>query len=160
MSPRFDRAITRRGFIQFLAASPLFARAAAPGLAQSISTPARLPDPMVWAPREIDNLISDPRDALDVFDFEPVARKHVPPPHFGYMVTGIASEMARTFSPSPKMSRSSTITSPRLIPMRNSSAPLTACPHCARPSLSALRPRSALRRPRSGTRPTSRRQYS
>jgi len=47
MSPRFDRATARRRFIQFLAASPLFARAAAPGLAQSISTPARLPDPMV-----------------------------------------------------------------------------------------------------------------
>src|SRR6516162_11334140 len=93
MSPRFDRATARRRFIQFLAASPLFARAAAPGLAQSISTPARLPDPMVWAPREPDNLISDPKDALDVFDFEPVARKSVPLAHFGYMVTGIDDEV-------------------------------------------------------------------
>ena len=37
---------------------------------------------MPWAPRELDNLISDPKDALDVFDFEPVARKNLPPAHF------------------------------------------------------------------------------
>ena len=79
MSPRFERATARRRFIQFLAASPLFARAAAPALAQSISTPSRLADPMVWAPRDLDNLISDPKEALDVFDFEPVAKKNLPP---------------------------------------------------------------------------------
>src|SRR5215472_8106879 len=93
MSPGFDRATARRHFIQFLAASPLFAHAAAPSLAQSISAPSRLPDPMVWASRELDNLISDPKDALDVFDFEPVARKNVPPAHFGYMVTRIDDEV-------------------------------------------------------------------
>jgi hypothetical protein len=93
MSPRFDPAITRRRFIQFLAASPLFARDAAPALAQSISAPSRLPDPIVWAPRELDKLISDPEEALDVFDFEPVAHKNVPPAHFGYMVTGIDDEV-------------------------------------------------------------------
>jgi isopentenyl diphosphate isomerase/L-lactate dehydrogenase-like FMN-dependent dehydrogenase len=48
---------------------------------------------MVWAPRELDNLISDPKDALDVFDFEAVAKKNLPPAHFGYMVTGIDDEV-------------------------------------------------------------------
>jgi isopentenyl diphosphate isomerase/L-lactate dehydrogenase-like FMN-dependent dehydrogenase len=48
---------------------------------------------MAWAPREPDNLISDPKDALDVFDFEPVAKKNLPPAHFGYMVTGIDDEV-------------------------------------------------------------------
>ena len=48
---------------------------------------------MAWAPRELDNLISDPKDALDVFDFEPVAKKNLPPAHFGYMVTGIDDEV-------------------------------------------------------------------
>jgi isopentenyl diphosphate isomerase/L-lactate dehydrogenase-like FMN-dependent dehydrogenase len=48
---------------------------------------------MVWAPRELDNLISDPKEALDVFDFEPVAKKKLPPAHFGYMVTGIDDEV-------------------------------------------------------------------
>jgi isopentenyl diphosphate isomerase/L-lactate dehydrogenase-like FMN-dependent dehydrogenase len=48
---------------------------------------------MVWAPRELDNLIIDPKEALDVFDFEPVAKKKLPPAHFGYMVTGIDDEV-------------------------------------------------------------------
>src|SRR5215471_11311062 len=93
MSPRFDPAITRRRFLQFLAASPLFTHPGAPALAQSTSTPSRLADPMVWAPRDLDTLISDPEEALDVFDFEPVAKKNLPPAHFGYMVTGIDDEV-------------------------------------------------------------------
>jgi 4-hydroxymandelate oxidase len=48
---------------------------------------------MVWAPRDLDTLISDPEEALDVFDFEPVAKKNLPPAHFGYMVTGIDDEV-------------------------------------------------------------------
>jgi 4-hydroxymandelate oxidase len=30
---------------------------------------------------------------LDVFDFEPIARKNLPPAHFGYLATGIDDEM-------------------------------------------------------------------
>jgi isopentenyl diphosphate isomerase/L-lactate dehydrogenase-like FMN-dependent dehydrogenase len=93
MSLRFDRASTRRRFVQFLAASPLFAGASAPALAQSISAPSRLADPMVWAPRDFDTLISDPEEALDVFDFEPVAKKNLPLAHFGYIITGIDDEV-------------------------------------------------------------------
>lgn len=74
----------RRRFLQFLLASPLFTGANA-ALAQG--TPP-LADPMAWAPRELDKLISDPKQALDVFDFEPVMKKNVPPAHFGYMTTG------------------------------------------------------------------------
>jgi isopentenyl diphosphate isomerase/L-lactate dehydrogenase-like FMN-dependent dehydrogenase len=48
---------------------------------------------MPWAPRDLINLISDPKEALDVFDFEPVAKKNLPPSHFGYMVTGIDDEV-------------------------------------------------------------------
>jgi isopentenyl diphosphate isomerase/L-lactate dehydrogenase-like FMN-dependent dehydrogenase len=33
-------------------------------------------------------LITSAKDALDVLDFEPVARKNIPPAHFGYMATG------------------------------------------------------------------------
>jgi hypothetical protein len=90
--PQVDRIASRRCFLQFLAASPLFAHIGAPAFAQNTSAPSRLPDPMVWAPRDLDNLISDPKEALDVFDFEPVAKKNVPPAHFGYMVTGIDDE--------------------------------------------------------------------
>jgi isopentenyl diphosphate isomerase/L-lactate dehydrogenase-like FMN-dependent dehydrogenase len=71
--------------LQFLAASPLFARAA---LAEGL----RPSDPIDWAPRDLDQLIADPKQALDVFDFEPVMKKNVPPAHFGYMATGVDDE--------------------------------------------------------------------
>src|SRR5215472_13476599 len=93
MSLKFDRATTRRRFVQFLATSPLFVHCGTRVYAQNAPAPVRLPDSMVWAPRDLDNLISDPKGALDVFDFEPVAHKNVPPAHFGYMVTGIDDEV-------------------------------------------------------------------
>ena len=73
--PQIDRIASRRSFLQFLAASPLFADVGAPAFAQNMSAPSRLPDPMAWAPRDLDNLISDPKEALDVFDFEPSRRR-------------------------------------------------------------------------------------
>jgi len=80
------RGVSRRRLLQFLAASPLAARSA---LAEGFSSS----DPMQWAPRELDKLITDPKQALDVFDFEPVMKKNVPPAHFGYMATGVNDEV-------------------------------------------------------------------
>ena len=54
----------RRHFIRWLAASPLFAQ----------------------EPR---SLITAPADAINVFDFEALALKNLPPAHFGYMATGV-----------------------------------------------------------------------
>jgi 4-hydroxymandelate oxidase len=86
MSPHPVHVVSRRRLLQFLAASPLFARtASAEGL--------RSPDPADWAPRDLDKLIADPTQALDVFDFEPVMKKNVPPAHFGYMATGVDDEV-------------------------------------------------------------------
>jgi hypothetical protein len=86
MSPHHIDIVSRRRLLQFLAASPLFARdALAEGLRPS--------DPVDWAPRELDKLIADPTQALDVFDFEPVMKKNVPPAHFGYMATGVDDEV-------------------------------------------------------------------
>ena len=86
MSQHRTSIASRRRMLQFLAASPLFAHSA---LAQQL----RLSDPADWAPREVDRLIADPRQALDVFDFEPVMRQNVPPAHFGYMATGVDDEV-------------------------------------------------------------------
>jgi len=58
----------RRRFLQFLAASPLAARAWAQDPATSITRP---------------------KDAVNVMDFEPLARKALPPAHWGYMATGV-----------------------------------------------------------------------
>ena len=86
MSPHHIHLANRRRFLQFLAASPLFASGAlADGLRPS--------DPVDWAPRDLDKLIADPTQALDVFDFEPVMKKNVPPAHFGYMATGADDEV-------------------------------------------------------------------
>ena len=78
------RLASRRRLLQFLAASPLLGGADA--FAQEVH---RLPDPMVWGPRTLDRLIDSPRQALDVFDFELVAHKNLPPAHFGYMASGV-----------------------------------------------------------------------
>src|SRR5260370_9746027 len=86
MSPHHIDSASRRRLLQFLAASPLFARGA---LAEGL----RPSDPVDWAPRDPDKLIADPTQALDVFDFEPVMKKNVPPAHFGYMATGADDEV-------------------------------------------------------------------
>ena len=61
-----DTRTARRKFLQYLAASPIFA--------------AESP------------LITNPAQAISVFDFEPVARKNIPPAHFGYLSTGVDDE--------------------------------------------------------------------
>jgi len=80
----------RRRFLQFLAASPLFAGSA---LAEGPLPGTRLSDPLMWAPFRTDALIKSPKEAINVFDFEPVCRANVPPAHFGYMASGIDDEV-------------------------------------------------------------------
>src|SRR5262245_37471852 len=82
----------RRRFLQFLAGSPLMS-AAGSALAQTLVPGAREADPRMWAPYDPTHLIKDPKEAINVFDFEPVARQKVPPAHFGYMASGIDDEV-------------------------------------------------------------------
>lgn len=82
------RDTSRRRFLQYVAASPLLA-----GATEALGQDRRLPDPLVWNPRTLEELITSPRDAINVFDFEPVMRDRVPPAHFGYMATGIDDEV-------------------------------------------------------------------
>ena len=69
----------RREFLRFLAASPLAAQA----LAQNPTGPYT---PTYIAP-------TAPKDALDVMDFEALARKALPPAHWGYMATGVDDDL-------------------------------------------------------------------
>jgi isopentenyl diphosphate isomerase/L-lactate dehydrogenase-like FMN-dependent dehydrogenase len=94
MTPIVDQAASRRRFIKFLAASPLFAGTSIAALAQNTAQPQRPSDPYVWAPRDYDHLIASPSEALDVFDFEPVMHKNVPPAHFGYMASGVDDDVS------------------------------------------------------------------
>jgi 4-hydroxymandelate oxidase len=82
-----DQPTCRRRFLQYLAASPLLAGT------DVLAQEQRLPDPSVWGPRTLDKLIASPREAINVFDFEPVMHQNVPPAHFGYMATGIDDEV-------------------------------------------------------------------
>src|ERR1700719_5236486 len=89
-----DQAASRRKFLQFLAGSPLWAAGAVDAFAGEGFMPGtKLPDPLMWAPMRTDELIKSPKDAINVFDFEPVCRKNVPPAHFGYMASGIDDEV-------------------------------------------------------------------
>src|SRR3989454_12854225 len=79
------KAESRRRFLKFMSGSPLLAW---PGFAALAAE-----DPIRWAPMRAEDLIASPKDALNVFDFEPVARKNIPPAHFGYMASGIDDEV-------------------------------------------------------------------
>src|SRR5215510_5238537 len=71
-----DQAANRRKFLQYLAASPLFVAGGLEAFAGEGPVPGtKLPDPLMWAPMRTDELIKSPKDAINVFDFEPVARK-------------------------------------------------------------------------------------
>jgi len=69
----------RRNFLKFLAASPLFA-----------AMPAR-----AWQTHTLDEILANPKDALDVMDFEAAARKALPPAHWGYMTSGVDDNLTR-----------------------------------------------------------------
>jgi 4-hydroxymandelate oxidase len=86
-----DQATSRRQFLKFMSASPLFVSGSVAALARE--APSKLPDPMIWAPQNLEELIKAPKEAINVFDFEPVCRKNVPPAHFGYMASGIDDEV-------------------------------------------------------------------
>src|SRR5437899_10036949 len=89
-----DQAASRRQFLQFLAGSPLLAAGGLEAFAGEGLTPgSKLPDPLMWAPMRADELIKSPKEAINVFDFEPVCRNNVPPAHFGCMASGIDDEV-------------------------------------------------------------------
>jgi 4-hydroxymandelate oxidase len=87
------QAASRRKFLQFLAASTALTYTEKRALAETLLPKAKLPDPLMWAPLDANNLIKDPKEAINVFDFEPVMRQKVPPAHFGYMASGIDDEV-------------------------------------------------------------------
>jgi 4-hydroxymandelate oxidase len=72
----------RRRFLQYLAASPL--AAGVPFLGQALAQTTSL--------QGVDDLITSAAAGLDVFDFERVARRNIPPAHWGYLSTGVDGE--------------------------------------------------------------------
>jgi len=72
----------RREFLKFLAGSPLLL--AYPSLLEAFT---QAPTAQAAAAT-----LASAADALDVFDFEAVARRMLPPAHWGYMATGVDGE--------------------------------------------------------------------
>src|SRR5450755_4651310 len=93
MSNEINQAASRRKFLQFLAASTVLTYTDALAITETLVPKAKLPDPLMWGPLDTNNLIKTPKEAINVFDFEPVMRQNVPPAHFGYMASGIDDEV-------------------------------------------------------------------
>src|SRR6185437_14010208 len=84
---------SRRNFVRFLAGSPLFLAAGVDqktlgrlihGTARDKNEAFALIDQVAQEPRQI----TAASEALDIFDFEPVAKSKIPPAHWGYLITG------------------------------------------------------------------------
>jgi 4-hydroxymandelate oxidase len=88
-----DNELSRRQFMAFAAGSPLLAvagvdlRSLRRLLGGSSRQQAKALALLQQASQEPE-LIASPSDALNVFDFEPVAKKKLPPAHWGYLATG------------------------------------------------------------------------
>jgi isopentenyl diphosphate isomerase/L-lactate dehydrogenase-like FMN-dependent dehydrogenase len=83
-----DRFEQRRRLLQWLSASPLLPYAGLASAAAGVDHPSKLSELEAAAA-----MIAKPEDAINVFDFEPVFFKNVPPAHAGYMASGIDAEM-------------------------------------------------------------------
>jgi len=71
-SPVISRTLcARREFLRFIAASPL----------------------MTMTPDSPSPVVAAAKDALSVMDFEPLARKILPPGHWGYLATGVDDDL-------------------------------------------------------------------
>jgi len=78
-----DQSCSRRRFLSYLAASPVFL-----GHLEDIDGSARNFDLFSRLLEQEPTLIASARHALNVFDFEPVAKKKLPPAHWAYLATG------------------------------------------------------------------------
>jgi isopentenyl diphosphate isomerase/L-lactate dehydrogenase-like FMN-dependent dehydrogenase len=93
---RFERIQhARRQLLRYLASSPLLSAGTGAGslaaLAATLSTGslAQNFDAVRSQTKKVGDIIEAPEDALNVFDFEPAARKVLPAAHYGYLATGV-----------------------------------------------------------------------
>jgi 4-hydroxymandelate oxidase len=98
--------IARRQFLRFLAGSPLLAGTSLAGIASLLPSGSREAlaqsyDVLRGSRRALgpDGVITAPGDALDVFEFEPAAKKAVlaqgAPAHWGYLQSGVDGNVTR-----------------------------------------------------------------
>ena len=83
-------SVARRRLLRYLAASPILA---ALRIDEAVSSQATSSEPSA-SPRRLleatgERPIAAARDAINVFDYEVVARRNLPPAHYGYLATGV-----------------------------------------------------------------------
>jgi 4-hydroxymandelate oxidase len=91
MSP--DRTESRRTFLKFLAGSPLLSLWFQANPLENIIAEA-LQQSTGWSSEtSVQKLIASPEQAINVFDFEALARQKLPPAHWAYMATGVDDDV-------------------------------------------------------------------
>ena len=94
MAGSVNHSKDRREFLRFVAGSPLFGLSCLHSFSIAELLPIGATERKAIG-REIEEMqqresvITSPDQALDVFEFEPVARKVLPPAHFSYLATGV-----------------------------------------------------------------------
>ncbi|WP_419940582.1 alpha-hydroxy acid oxidase [Candidatus Palauibacter sp.] len=83
-----SRAVQRRDFLRWLAASPLLGALGGCGDLSLVGRALAQEAPS----RSLDDLVASAQEALDVFDLEKVAAETVPTAHWGYIKTGVDGE--------------------------------------------------------------------
>lgn len=96
--PADRRSIARRHFLRYLAGAPLMTPAAlrvmTAGLAAgSTEAVAQSYDLLRKPVEQVGDVITSPDQALNVFDFEPAAKKKLPPAHYGYLSSGVDGDL-------------------------------------------------------------------
>ncbi|KQO71284.1 MULTISPECIES: alpha-hydroxy acid oxidase [unclassified Methylobacterium] len=89
-----EASLNRRKLLEFLSASPILAPGAISAVAGMLAAGtsgamAQSYDVLRQAPVMDGDLIANPAQALNVFDFEAVAKKTLPPAHYGYLASGV-----------------------------------------------------------------------
>jgi isopentenyl diphosphate isomerase/L-lactate dehydrogenase-like FMN-dependent dehydrogenase len=88
-----DISTARRNFLRLLAASPLVSAVGLPAVLEALQQAKPLAKKKIVPPTAAlppkDTLITAASEAVDVMDFEAVARKNLLPAHWAYMATGV-----------------------------------------------------------------------
>jgi (S)-2-hydroxy-acid oxidase len=95
-----QQAMARRHLLRFLASSPLLTTVSAGTIVNLLASGshealAQSYDVLRANPGTIGDVISEPNQALNVFDFEPAAKKALEdaPAHFGYLQSGVDGDL-------------------------------------------------------------------
>ena len=84
---------SRRLFLRYLAASPALAYVGLSGsVAEALVGVAGGASQSTRRYAGLGDVISSPEVAIDIFDFETVARNKLPPAHWGYLATGVDND--------------------------------------------------------------------